>query len=570
MVGDLNSALHDSILRRRVDEHVYHRGLIAFEKGCVKSFEYRDYVIHAVVAGDRDYAVTLTTEDGALKFSCECQDGVQRPAVCEHCVAAAAAWREGRYLPLTVRPPRKALPPPPDVGDKDEFIRAVFEWAREDVRLRERIAAFRERPEDPVRKLESAREALEKALRTRNDPPGSWAQVMLAALDNLAPLAGQQADGVMDACEDASLQLRWRRITDTGDEEYHVRQRMKEVFFEAVKTGCPDPVALARRIFEGAVRKQIDFYSESPTPFIEYLGEEGMKEFRRLAEAEWAKARPRTLKDRRRSVSDWRRHLISVMEQLAILSGDLDAVVKVRSRDLSSESEYLKIAKLYDDAGRHDDAMEWCERGLKALPQGAKRMLQQHVAEQYESLGRYEEATELMWGAFCDRPGAYDYQKLCWLASKGVNYQEWRQRALEQMRRLVAEKKVANGELVRILLAEGDIEAAWNQARKGGCSRDLMSEVAMARAELYPEEAVGLIWTQVEEDLAKTDYERAVFALLNLADVMKCLGRGHEFALQLEAIRERYKSKWRFLNLLDEYHTDLYPSADDGPLAIEP
>lgn len=568
MQGDLNSALHDPILRRRVDEHVYHLGLIAFKQGRVKSFEYRDYVIHAVVAGDRDYAVTLTTEDGALKFSCECQDGVKRPVFCEHCVAAAATWREGHYLPLTVRPPRKALPLP-DVGDKDEFIRAVFEWAREDAQLRERITAFRERPEDPVRKMESAREALEKALRTRNDPPGSWAQGMFAALDNLAQLAGQQADGVMDACEDAALQLRWRRIRDTGDEDYNVRQRMKEVFFEAVKAGRPDPVALARRIFEGAVRKHIDFYSGSPTPFVEYLGEEGMKEFRRLAEAEWAKARPRTLKDRRRSVSEWRGHLISVMEQLAELSGSLDDKVAVRSRDLSGEWEYLRIAKLYDEAGRDDDAMAWCERGLKALPQGAKGMLQQHVAEKYESLGRYEEATELMWGAFCERPHSQSFQKLCWLASKGVNYDEWRQRAFEEMRRLVAEKKVANAELVRVLLAEGDVEAAWNQARKGGCSRDLMSDVAMARAELYPEEAVGLIWSQVQEDLAKTDYDRAVFALLNLGDVMRCLGRGHEFTLQLEALRENYKSKWRFINLLDEYREEFYPDAEDGPLAIE-
>lgn len=569
MRADLNVATHEPYLRRRAGDLVYNRGQAAYEQGRVKSFEYKDWVVRCVVRGERDHAVSLTTEDGKLKFSCDCQPGARRPVFCEHCVAAAVAWHRSRMDTQKEIKPRKALPLP-ELGDKDEFIRAVLDWAREDAALRDRIAAYQQTRLTPDTRLETARTNARKALRVRNSPPGAWAQAMFAALDALAPLAeAGHAEAVMDVLEDLRVELAYSEIHDSGDDGYHVRQRIKQVFFETLQKARPDPVKLARRIFEGYVFKEVDFYYECPTPFVEHLGEEGMKEFRRLAEAEWAKAAPRTSKDRRRSVSDWRRHITGVMEQLARISGDLDELVAVRSRDLSSYWEYMQIAKLYDEAGRHDDALAWCERGLQALPQGAKRVLQEHVAEKYEALGRYEEATELMWGAFCERPEAHQYEKLCWLASKGVNCDQWRQRALDMMRLLVADKKVSNAELVRILLNDGDVEAAWNQARLGGCPRDLMSDVAMARAESYPEEAVGLIWNQVQEDLAKTDYDRAVLTLLNLGDVMKCLGRGHEFALQLEALKEKYKSKWRFINLLDEYQQDLDPDADDGPLAIE-
>src|SRR5262249_28334470 len=150
----------------------------------------------------------------------------------------------------------------------------------------------------------------------------------------------------------------------------------------------------------------------------------GLKAYRQLADAEWAKAPPRTAKHER---SEWGQHfrITHIMESLARASGDIEELVAVVSRDLSSADGYLRIAEVYREAGQHDDALLWAERGLKAFPDHTDTRLRELAAEEYHRRDRHADAMSLMWAEFSERPFLETYKTLEKHAKKAGAWPEW-------------------------------------------------------------------------------------------------------------------------------------------------
>ena len=95
--------------------------------------------------------------------------------------------------------------------------------------------------------------------------------------------------------------------------------------------------------------------------YAKILGTKGLKAYRQLAEAEWAKVPAFTAKHDR---SEWGQHfrIRHIMESLARASGDTEELVAVMSRDVSSAYGYLRIAEVYREAGQRDNALLWAEK----------------------------------------------------------------------------------------------------------------------------------------------------------------------------------------------------------------
>src|ERR1035438_8115733 len=154
-----------------------------------------------------------------------------------------------------------------------------------------------------------------------------------------------------------------------------------------------------------------------------------MKVYRELTEAEWEKVPARTSRHER---SEWGQHfrITQIMESLAQASGNIEELVAVMSRDLSSAYSYLKIAEVYRDAGQPDNALLWAEKGLRALPERSDSRLREFAAEEYHRRGRHDDAMKLMWAEFSERPILETYKTLEKHATKAGVWPEWRERAL--------------------------------------------------------------------------------------------------------------------------------------------
>jgi len=70
-------------------------------------------------------------------------------------------------------------------------------------------------------------------------------------------------------------------------------------------------------------------------------------------------------KEYRRSYNSPRMQLEHAMEALAELDGDVDALIRIRSKDLSSPYRFLLVAVLFVKHGRPDEGLAWAERGIK-------------------------------------------------------------------------------------------------------------------------------------------------------------------------------------------------------------
>jgi len=582
----LSQTMNEATIRRLAGAQSYQRGLDYFSHGHVESLEERAGSVEAVVRGSLDYTVTLAIDDGMPDYSCDCPVGSDG-TFCKHCVAAALAWLNrangaakpsgGKAKAVTLVDAGKIL----GAEEKDTVVRMVLDWAKDDARLRERLIVYAARRSGPDTGAAAIRQAFTKAVRVRDFVPyreaAGWARGVDDAIDAIEQLLddGQPAEAI-ELCEWA-LQTLLDTIEAVDDSDGHfgtLRDRLQDMHYRACQEAQPDPADLARRLFHRELRSDFDVFFGAAERYAEILGARGMKVYRDLADAEWAKVPVRTDKVR----SEWGRHfrITHIMESLARASGDIEQLVAVMSKDLSSGYCYLRIAEVYSEARQYDNALFWAEKGLKAFPDRTDARLREFTADEYHRRGRHDDAMKLMWAEFVERPIPEIYLTLQRHAKKADAWPEWRELALAEIRLRIAKAKetargqtrprwssadVTNSPLVEIFLQEGDSEEAWREAQHGGCSDKLWLRLAAEREKLHPEDAAPIYLRQAAAAVEATRngrYEESVGLLRKAAVVMKRLDRSPEFIRHLEALRAKYKAKRNFIRLVEQERKSLY------------
>lgn len=587
-MSDLSGAMNDAVIRRLAGEQSYRRGMEYFSHGHVELLEDVDGSVRALVQGSQDYTVELSSDEGVLDYSCDCPHASDA-AFCKHCVAAALAWLNREAKPARAKGRGKAkkvtLADAEQIlisEDHDALVRRVLDWAKDDGRLRERILQFAARRSGPAAGVEAARQAFKRAVRVHGfvdyREAYSWAHGVDEAIGNIAQLIEDaQAAAAIELCESALKDLdgAMGAIDDSNGHLTTLRERLQDIHFRACEEAWPDPVALAARLFDLELHSELESFLGAAERYAKILGTKGLKEYRRLAEAKWEKVPTRTAKHER-SESGQHFRITHIMESLAKASGDTEELVSVMSRDLSSAYSYLQIGEVYREARRYDKALEWVEEGLKAFPDRTDGRLREFAAEEYHRRRRHDDAMKLMWAEFSERPHLGTFQTLEGHARKAKTWPEWRERALAEIRQRIAKAKEksrgqsqprwmrqdsGHSQLVEIFLYEGDVEAAWREARDGGCSDGLWLQLADLREKNHPDDAAPIYLKQAEEAIGEVHngrYEESVGLLVKAAVVMKRLDRGGEFVSNLEALRVKYKIKRNFVKLVEQRRKSLY------------
>src|SRR6266508_2571997 len=310
--------------------------------------------VAAKVTGTDLYRVCLWAEGGKVGYSCTCPVGADL-VLCKHCVAVAL---------------RAAI---------NEAIRAggyVDYWGSH---------GYASGVHDVVDSLE-------------------------------ALLQDGEAETVADLVEHAARQLNEAAgyVDDSDGSLREVMTRLTELHLAACEQARLDPTELARRLFslEMAEGDLDDFLGTLPA-YAELLGQEGLAAYRELLDAEWSRVPPLRPGDDSHSRYEHQRFRVtSMMERLAALDGDVEALVEVFRRDLSGPYNFLRIADAYRDAGRHDAALDWAERGFAAFAEPGDPRLRDFLAEEYQRRDRHEDAIALMWQEFTRLPCLGAFQKL--------------------------------------------------------------------------------------------------------------------------------------------------------------
>jgi uncharacterized Zn finger protein len=579
----LQGLLQGSALRRMAGDRSFERGQDYMEDGRVRNLFEDAGEVTATVVGTRNYRVRLRADEGGLDFSCTCPMG-EDGNFCKHCVATALVWqkhlREGagggaksRDRSVNMQDVRAMLLN----RDPASVVDSLMVWAKTDDTLRERLLLAAAKQIKGGVDLATFRRAIDAALEPDDfvDCHGmaSYAGHAEEVIDRLEDVLREgHPDAAIELTEHA-LKTAERAMGSMDDSDGYMRgilERLQEIHLQACTAAKPDPVALARKLFAWEMRSDWEVFLGAAEPYSQVLGTAGMQVYRKLAEAEWAKVPVRPPGVRESETYGRHFRITNIMETLARLSGDVEALVAVMSRDLASAYSFLEIAEVYQKARKRGKALEWAEKGLRAFPERTDPRLREFLANEYHRRKRLEEAVALIWANFLDQPSLETYKELAQHAKKAGTWNSWREQALAEIRKRTAESKnraakqgwfispydydTGHSLLVRIFLYEEDVDSAWREVNEGVCSAELWLELARLREKDHPEDAARIYLAQVEPLVSQKNnqtYADAVTLLRKTRDLMIRLDQRQAFDDQLTAIRATHKPKRNFIRLLD-------------------
>lgn len=578
----LAAILTRQALRRWAEGRSFERGEEYFSGGQVRGLVEDAGAVVAKVRGTRDYRVKLWIEEGEIAFSCTCPIG-EEGEFCKHCVAVGLAWLEqqasgGRGS----QPSTKTGVTMDDVRaylsrqEKKALVDLVMGQVMEDDRLHRLLLMKAAKRGGKDLDLAAYRQAIDQAVdaggfvdyRSAHD----YVRGIEEVLDSVEALLKEgYAAEVMELSEYAlrSVEEALGSVDDSDGVMGSLLDRLQEIYHAACKKAKPDPAALAKRLFEWELGADYEIFYGAAERYAEILGEKGLAVYRKLAEAEWARVPALRAGQTDPEKYGNRFRITSIMETLARQSGDVEAWVEIKKRNLSHAYAYLQIAEIYKEARQDDQALAWAERGVNAFPHGTDSRLRDFLAEEYHRRGRHDEAMAQIWAEFTDSPILNRYQTLKGHADRIGQWPACREKALTFLREKIAQAKreaaknrsawwsprADHSELVRVFLWEKNIDAAWREAQEGGCSNDLWMELAAEREVEHPEEALLIYQRQIEPTLAQKNnpaYEQAVDLLRKVSKLMARLGRESAFVEYLASIRAAHKPKRNFMKLLDK------------------
>lgn len=570
-------------LKRLATTRSFTRGEAYFKDGRVHGLTAHEGTCTAIVRGQDDYSVTLRSTEHEIDYSCDCPIGLEGD-FCKHLVAVGLASLNPAPESKGKPSKRKGRASSDDLRaylerqDKDTLVAMLAREAMENRNLRDRLLLEAAQSNPAGLDITAYRRSIASATRTDAfvdyHSAYDFTRRILQVTDSIAALLNDgHAQGVIELTEYALAQLE-TAIGEMDDSDGYMNDILPELqnlHHRACLDARPEPCALARRLFAWEMMSDWGIFYGTAETYADVFGAEGLAEYRRLAESEWAKIRPLNPGDKEDVRSTRRFRITRMMEALARQLDDTDSLVEIKRRDLSDAYSFLKIAEIYREAGQHDKALDWAEQGIKSFPRADSRLVE-FLAVEYHRRSRHDDAMTLIWNQFVEWPFLKNYQELKAHALKvrpDPDWPTWRDKALTHLRGVIEKEKreektsknhwhwaghADNSRLVEVFLWEKRYDEAWQEACAGGCSSGLWLLVAAAREEKHPGDAVPIYQEMIAPILKQANnaaYEEAVKLLQKIRELMGRLDRVTEFEDYLAALRVEYKRKRNFIKLLD-------------------
>ena len=568
-----------AILASLAGAAAFRRGEEYFSAGAVGSLRATDDKITARVQGNEAYQVELSDDDGELVCCCTCPraaDGY----FCKHCVAVGLAWlAENSAAPKSAngsgkkkrRDPWRDIKAFLGTQPQEALVDLLLDVAQRDDRLYQSLLLKAARVIGGGDVVTAFRRAIDDSSSVHGFIDWREVRTFAGNLDQVADslaelLKPDTAAMLVDLAEYAIERVEGalEQVDDSNGEIGGIVCRLGEMHVKACAMAKPDGAALAERLFRLGTTLPFGICNFDAATYQDSLGKKGLQRYRQLAEAEWRKIPPRC---DGQGYDSHRATITHIMERLAEASGDVDELVAIKSRDLSSSYRYLGIAETLAKAGRADEALQWAERGLNAFPDRPHNDLRDFLVAIYLERKRNDEALQLTWVQFEERPGLETFKKLNVVSGKLGVWPAQRERALAKVADAIASEAATTSRWkpkpslpdyslrVSIALWEEDLDAAWEAAHRGICDRNLLVALADRLESARPEDAISLyrrVVTPIVEQTNNAAYEEAIKLIRKLGGLMKTLNQSRQFGDYLAELRVQFKPKRNFIKLLDD------------------
>jgi hypothetical protein len=384
-------------------------------------------------------------------------------------------------------------------------------------------------------------------LLARGPSPASFAESskITAVLDTLqhlldsgtradvAPLARRTVDRIAEALE---------HVDDASGATGAELQRAIGLYARACAAHPPEPGQLAEWLlgvaFGGPGRPEIDL-----TDFAKALGESGLALVKSTVDKVLAEEE-----------AGWRRRIAERLnEQLAEISGDVDALSEILSGRMPRVDVSLKIVRVLRAAGRTSEAIAHAAQALARDTSGARAPVVDALARTFEETGRHDDVLTLRRAEFERSPDRPSYLALRETATELGRWDTDREWALGVLRERAGNDRATADEFARILHEERLSEEAWQVAQRHDCSLQVKLELAEARENDHPADAIGVYQAHIEDLIRYKDadhYRHAAKRLRKLRTLYRNAGLAAEFGDYLACLVRTHRRKARLLTEL--------------------
>jgi tetratricopeptide (TPR) repeat protein len=545
-------------LRTQAGDKVFARGEEYHRDGQVDLLSVERDRVLARVMGSEDYRTVLTRHGKKIGGECSCP-AFRDWGFCKHMVATGLAANEvaddGRDERPSVLDRIRAHLKQKGV---DALVEMVVELAERDTALFRKldIAATASSTGDVKRLEKQLRRAIDGATRTGGfvdyDEVDAWADNVGAALGAIAQLvegphaalAMKLALHAIDRIEDAIDE-----IDESGGHGSGLLEQAGDIHLAACLAAKPDPVALARYLFPRQLHGQYDTFYRAVVRYDETLGEAGLAEYRRLALEAWEKLPPPARKPEKNQKDP--SVLVDILDFFAERDGDVETRIALRSRSLSTSSDYLTLVKFCLAEGRKEEALRHAEEGLWMFEDGRPdERLVLFVGDLLARAGRKEDAVTRLWNAFEKAPSLDLYRQIKKLGGKAA-----RERALTHLEAKAAASRPMTGDMavstfIQVLTEEKMYDAAWAVVRSHpGKGPSLTGPLAEATEKTHPQEALATHARNVEFYIGRggsTGNKEACRLIARMAGLRDPAAQAQYVAM----LKQRHRLKRSFMNLL--------------------
>ncbi len=314
---------------RRIAGAAFARGEAYHRDGRVEILAFEPRRVLAEVSGTEDYRVNLLGAGDAIRGECTCP-AFDDYGFCKHMVATALAANE---IDDGVEPVgagalariRAHLAGKPNAA----LVAMIVELAERDPALFRKLE-IASAADGADEKTLAARlmKAIDQATATRDfieyGEADAWAQGVDEALDALEALDSKHDGLVFKLAERAidGIESAIESMDDSNGECGALLERARDIHIQAARGARPDPVALARDLFERETGEGYGTFNGAAWLYAEVLGEAGLAEYRRLATEAWEKLPPRTGRGPQKVEGDYA-GLSEILDRFAERDGDI-------------------------------------------------------------------------------------------------------------------------------------------------------------------------------------------------------------------------------------------------------
>ena len=543
-------------LRILAGNRAFARGKDYLDEGCVQILSLGSKRVVAQVSGTEEYRTVLTGRGADIDGECSCP--AFEEGFCKHMVATALAANaagdgaEGQAEAALSRI-REYLKTKP----ADQLVEMILDLAEQHPDFFNKLELDSALVQADDGTLETRlRKAIDAATRTGTyvdyRQARGWSAGVEAALDAIAAIASGPRAAVALKLAEHAIQRIGEAFESIDDSDGHLGallEHARAIHLAAALAARPEPVALARGLFKRETEDDFNAFGGIVADYADVLGEQGLAEYRRLADVAWKKVsaksgRGRAAYDDLGSVHQ----LMGILDFFAERDGDVDARIALRMKHLSSAWDYLQLAEFCLSQRRREEALQHAEEGLWQFEDDdPDERLLFFAAKLLVEAGRKTDAEVRLQEAFEKAPSLAIYKQI-----RSTGGRPAAERALAFLERQLGDKKRDTWRerpdlFIEILMQEKQFDAAWSTLHKFGASDHVKQRLVAATDVDYPREALEFYAVQIERLAVSAAYQEAV----KIIDRMARLRSAEEQAAFVAELKVRHGRKRNFMKLLD-------------------